>query len=152
MTEKDLYATKCVGKSQQNLADSVAQVDYVTSQMKEKSLPSERARFDWFYKEVQECSVIRRHIEAIRDVDSDDEVNTAKLKNYTSFRKKIVKELSHLQVQKNDAATKDGQMNAPIAINDAKDKAEAARQDKENKKRVQENLLAPATIRSCCYV
>ena len=139
MTEKDLYATKCAGKTQQNLADFVAQVDYITSQMKESSLPSESARFDWFYKEVQECSMIRRHIEAIRDVDSDDEVRTAELKNYTKFRKKIVKELSHLQMVKIDAATKDGLMNVPIAIKDAKAKTEAARLEKEAKRRLQDS-------------
>jgi len=40
----------------------------------------------------------------------------------------------NLEVAKNDAATKHGGVNAPSAINNAKAKAEAARQERENKK------------------
>ena len=44
----------------------------------------------------------------------------------------------HLQVQKNDAATKDGGVHAPSAISDSKAKAEEAKQEKDKKKWQQE--------------
>ena len=46
----------------------------------------------------------------------------------THLRKSIRKEMMHLQVQRNDAATKDGGVNAPFAISDAEAKAEEAKQ------------------------
>ena len=83
----------------QNLSDFTARVDYVMSQIKFNSLPSQRALFDWFYREVQECSAIKRIIDSIRDVESDTE-EERRLKNYSHFRKRIAKEMKHLQVQK----------------------------------------------------
>ena len=53
MTEKDLYVIRCGGPSLEQLTAFIHQVDYTTSQIKEGNLPGERARFDWFYGEVQ---------------------------------------------------------------------------------------------------
>ena len=50
------------------------------SQIEPSSLPSQRALFDWFYKEVQESSAIKRIIDKITDADSDTEEET-RLKN-----------------------------------------------------------------------
>ena len=105
VTERDLYAIKCSGKPLQHLSDFVAQVEYVVPHIEPGTLPHERTLFDWFYKEVQESSSIKRIIEKIRDVDSDSE-EEAKVKTWSYLRNSMDKELRHLQVQKNDAATK----------------------------------------------
>ena len=127
VSEKDLYATRCGGKNDQHLQDFVSQVDYVMSQMKATAIPSERNLFDFFYREVQGCYAIKRHVEAIRDVPEEDEDAQAEAKNFTTFRSKVVRELSHLQMQKIDYDTKDGVMNVPLAISEKRYKAEAAR-------------------------
>jgi hypothetical protein len=56
-------------------------------------------------------------------------------KTYTSFRAKIGKELEFIQKAKNDTATKDGHLNAPIAITYANAKKDQVRLDKEAAKR-----------------
>ena len=53
------------------------------------------------------------------------------------LREAIRREILHHQVQRNDAATKDGTVNAPFAISDAKAKAEESKQEKERKKWLQ---------------
>ena len=121
-----------------DLTDFTAQVDYVMSQIDPLTSPSERTLFDWFYKVGQEIGGIKRIINNIRDADSDTE-EERKLKTMAHLRKAIRKEILHHQVQRNDAATKDGTVNAPFAISDAKAKAEEAKQEKTKKKWLQPN-------------
>ena len=123
-SERDLYSIKCHSRSDQHLQDFVSQVDYVMSQIKRSAIPSERNLFEFFYGEVQSCYSIKRHVDKIRDTIAElpagDEDGLNRVKNFTAFRAKVVRELGHLQMQKVDVEAKEGIKNILLAITEKK--------------------------------
>ena len=91
---------------------------------------------DWFFKEVQEVSSVRRFIDRIRDSDATS-VEGKRFRTMSHLRDAIKKETHHNQVRSNDAATKNGAANAPVAIAEAKAKEEEAKQQKAKKQWIQ---------------
>jgi len=73
LTEKDLYVIRCEGPSLDQLQAFLSQVDYTLSQIKDADLPTEKSQFNWFFGEVQHSPAIKRCVDFINDIESDDD-------------------------------------------------------------------------------